>query len=72
MSRLFLRLALAFLAFVIAGSLGLVLWLGSEERRESEESFTAMARTNAKFLQTGAPLTDRTALSLREVLGVKV
>ena len=72
MSRLFLRLALAFLAFVIAGSLALVLWLGSEERRESQELFTAMARTNAKFLQTGAPLTDRTALSLREVLGVKV
>ncbi len=72
MSRLFLRLALAFVAFVIAGSLALVLWLGAEERRQSQELFAAMARTNARFLQTGAPLTDRTALSLREVLGVKV
>ncbi len=72
MSRLFLRLALAFGAFVVAGSLALLLWLGSEERRQSQELFVAMARTNARFLQTGAPLTDRTALSLREVLGVKV
>ncbi len=72
MSRLFLRLAVAFLAFVIVGSLALVFWLGAEERRQSQELFAAMARTNANFLRTGAPLTERTELSLSEVLGVDV
>ncbi len=72
MSRLSLRLALAFLAYVVAGSLALVFWLGSEERRQSQELFAAMAKANADFVRTGAPLTERTALSLSEVLGVTV
>lgn len=72
MSRLSLRLAVAFLAFVVAGSLALVLWMGAEERRQSRELFAAMAKANANFVRTGAPLTERTELSLSEVLGVEV
>lgn len=72
MSRLSLRLAVAFLAFVVAGSLALVLWMGAEERRQSRELFAAMAKANANFVRTGAPLTERTELSLSEVLGVDV
>jgi signal transduction histidine kinase len=72
MSRLSLRLALAFLAFVVAGSLALVFWMASEERRQSRELFAAMAKANADFVKTGAPLTERTELSLSEVLGVDV
>ncbi len=72
MSRLSLRLAAAFLAFVIAGSLAIVLWMASEEKRQSREMFAAMAKSNADFVRTGAPLTERTARSLSEVLGVEV
>ncbi len=72
MSRLSLRLAVAVLAFVVAGSLALVFWMGAEERRQSRELFAATAKANADFVRTGAPLTERTELSLSEVLGVDV
>jgi signal transduction histidine kinase len=67
------RLAAAFLAFVVVGSLALVWWLGMEEVRQSRAQFAALAETNAKFLRTqNLPPTERTAQSLREVLGVEV
>ena len=72
MSRLFIRFAATFLTFVIAGSLALVFWMSAEERRQSRELFAAMAKANADFVRTGAPITERTALSLSEVLGVSV
>lgn len=72
MSRLFIRFAATFLTFVIAGSLALVFWMSAEERRQSRELFAAMAKANADFVRTGAPITERTALSLSEMLGVSV
>ena len=72
MSRLSLRLAAAFLAFVVAGSLAIVFWMASEERRQSREQFAELARTTAEFLKTGAPLTGRTAQSLSKAMGLGV
>jgi len=67
------RLALPFLAFVVAGSLALVWWLGNQELRSSRKLFTVMARTTAEFVrkQNLAP-SSRTAEALGDVLGVKV
>ncbi len=71
MSRLSLRLAVAFLAFVVAGSLALVLWMGAEERRQSRELFAAMAKANAElFTSQNYPISSRTADAVSEVLGV--
>jgi signal transduction histidine kinase len=67
------RLVLPFVGFVVAGSLALVWWLGAEEQRQSREIFAAMARTNAEFIRAqNLPLTERTARSLSEVLGVRM
>ncbi len=71
--KLSFRLAAAFVAFVVLGSLALVLWLGFEERRQLREQFAAMARTNAEFIRAqNLPPTERTARSLGEVLGLDV
>lgn len=73
MNSLTRRLTLPFVAFVIAGSLALVLWLGAEEQRQSREQFAAMARTNAAFIRSqNLPASERTAQALGEVLGVRV
>jgi signal transduction histidine kinase len=73
MTSLAQRLTLAFAAFVMAGSVALVLWLGAEERRKSRESFAAVAETNAHFIGAQKlPLTERTAEALSDVLGVTV
>ncbi len=73
MSRLSLRLAVAFVAFVVAGSLALVFWISNEERRQSRGAFLKLADSNASFLQEARlPLTQRTAESLKAVLGVHV
>nr|ACO70939.1 integral membrane sensor signal transduction histidine kinase [uncultured Verrucomicrobiota bacterium] len=67
------RLAAAFLAFVVVGTLALAFWLSAEEVRQSRAQFVEMARTNAEFLRTQhLPPTERTAQSLQEVLRVKV
>ena len=71
--KLSFRLAAAFVTFVVLGSLALVLWHGFEERRQSREMFAAMAKTNAEFIRAqNLPLTERTARSLGEVLGLDV
>ena len=73
MNSLTRRLTLPFVAFVVAGSLALVLWIGVEERRQSREQFAAMARTNAAFVRSqNLPMSERTAQALGEVLGVRV
>ena len=71
MSRLSLRLAAAFLAFVIAGSLAIVFWMALEERRQSREQFAELARTTAElFKSQNYPLSPRTADPMSEALGV--
>lgn len=71
--KLSVRLAAAFVTFVVLGSLALVLWLGFEERRQSRELFAGMAKTNAEFIRAqNLPPTERTARSLGEVLGLDV
>jgi signal transduction histidine kinase len=73
MTSLAQRVTVAFAAFVMAGSVALVLWLGAEERRKSRESFVEVARTNAHFIRAqNLPLTERTAKALSDVLGVTV
>lgn len=73
MNSLTRRLTLPFVAFVVAGSLALVLWIGVEEQRQSREQFAAMARTNAAFIRSqNLPASERTAQALGEVLGVRV
>lgn len=73
MNSLTRRLTLPFVAFVVAGSLALVLWIGVEERRQSRGQFAAMARTNAAFIRSqNLPVSERTAQALGEVLGVRV
>lgn len=73
MNSLTRRLTLPFVAFVVAGSLALVLWVGVEERRQSRGQFAAMARTNAAFIRSqNLPVSERTAQALGEVLGVRV
>ncbi len=73
MNSLTRRLTLPFVAFVVAGSLALVLWIGVEERRQSRGQFSAMARTNAAFVRSqNLPTSERTAQALGEVLGVRV
>ena len=73
MNSLTRRLTLPFVAFVVAGSLALVLWIGVEEQRQSRGQFAAMARTNAAFIHAqNLPPSERTAQALGEVLGVRV
>ncbi len=73
MNSLTRRLTLPFVAFVVAGSLALVLWFGAEEKRQSREQFAAIARTNAAFIYAqNLPNSERTAQALGEVLGVSV
>lgn len=49
-TRLWLSIAGPFLLFVVTGSIVLVLWMQTAARRESRAVFTALARTNADFL----------------------
>jgi signal transduction histidine kinase len=67
------RLTLPFAGFVVAGSLALVWWLGVEERRQMQELLATTARTNVEFIRgQNLPLTERTARSLSDVLGVQM
>ena len=70
---LWLRIALPFLCFVVAGSLALVFWLQVTAQRESRSVFAALAKTNADFIRSEhVPTTERTADALSRVLGVEV
>ena len=67
------QLALPFLAFVIAGSIALVIWVRHEALRESRRQFVELAESNARFIrESGLPRTERTAAGLRQALGVHV
>src|SRR5579862_2831729 len=72
-SSLWLRLALPFLLFAVAGSLVLALWLQAAAERESRHVFATLARTNADFIKN-ARLTpnERVAEYLGRVLNMHV
>src|SRR5580658_4185222 len=50
-TRLWLSIAGPFLLFVAVGSIVLALWMQAAARRESRAVFTALARTNANFIE---------------------
>ena len=72
-STLWLRLAAPFLLFVVAGSIGIALWLHAAARRESQTVFATLARTNADFIRSAKlPANERVAESIGRVLGMDV
>src|ERR1700749_1638889 len=72
-SSLWLRLALPFLLFVVAGSSALALWLHASAQRESRHVFATLARTNANFIKsTRLPANERVADYLSRVLNMHV
>jgi signal transduction histidine kinase len=71
--KLSFRLAAAFVAFVVLGSLALVLWMRQAELQQSRDRFLASANSNAFFIREAKlPPTERTAESLKALLGVTV
>jgi signal transduction histidine kinase len=72
-SSLWLRLALPFLLFVVAGSTALALWLHAAAERESRHVFATLARTNADFIKSARlPANERVADYLGRVLNMRV
>jgi signal transduction histidine kinase len=72
-SSLWLRLALPFLLFVVAGSTALALWLHAAAERESRHVFATLARTNADFNKSAhLPANERVADYLGRVLNMRV
>jgi signal transduction histidine kinase len=71
--RLWVRIAIPFLLFLVAGTVLLLLVLGGAFQRISQTEFEALARTNADFIHTEhLPRTDRLAAYLSRILGVEV
>lgn len=72
-SSLWLRLALPFLLFVVAGSMALALWLHAAAERESRHVFATIAHTNADFIKSARlPANERVADYLSRVLNMHV
>jgi len=72
-SSLWLRLALPFLLFVVAGSTALALWLHAAALRESRHVFATLAHTNADFIKSARlPANERVADYLSRVLNMRV
>jgi signal transduction histidine kinase len=72
-SSLWLRLALPFLLFVVAGSSALALWLQAAAQRESRHVFATLARTNADLIKSARlPANERVADYLSRVLNMRV
>jgi signal transduction histidine kinase len=70
---LWLRIALPFLLFVVAGSIVLCAWLYTSARRDSRNLFGVLARTNADFIRTSKlPASERMAFELSRILDVQV
>jgi signal transduction histidine kinase len=72
-SSLWLRLALPFLLFVVAGSTVLAFWLHAAAERESRHVFATLARTNADFIKSARlSANERVADYLGRVLNMRV
>lgn len=70
---LWLRIALPFLLFVVAGSVILVVWLYVNARNESRALFVTLARTNADFIRSShLPTSSRMAAELGRILDMQV
>jgi len=70
---LWLRIALPFLLFVVAGSVILCAWLYGSASRESRKLFATLARTNADFIRTSQlPTSERMATELSRILDLQV
>lgn len=73
MTALSRKLAIPFFAYVVAGSLALVLWIRSEALRESRRRFVELAETNARFIREAQlPRSERTAEGLGRALALDV
>jgi signal transduction histidine kinase len=70
--RITFRLMAASMCFVLVGSISLLAWIDHQSRVQSDRLFLETARANAQFIRTGAPLSDKTAQSLSEVLQMDV
>ncbi|MCE9519872.1 MAG: hypothetical protein K8R87_10010 [Verrucomicrobia bacterium] len=71
--RLSWRIGLPFAAFVLAGSVALVVWMGWNLANEDRARFEMLARTNADFInRVQLPASDRMAEQLRQVIGNSV
>jgi len=72
-STLWLRLAAPLLLFVVAGSIGIALWLHAAARRESRTVFATLARTSADFIRNAKlPANERVAESIGRVQNMEV
>lgn len=68
-----MRLGLAFVGFVVAGSLLLLAWFGHQQRRQSEELFVALAKADAEFIrEMHLPRSEKLASDLRRLLKTDV
>ncbi|MCB1279101.1 HAMP domain-containing sensor histidine kinase [Prosthecobacter sp.] len=64
------RFGLAFLSFVVVGSLLLLAWLRQREREESNRLFHALAQADAEFVrQMNLPRSERLARDLERLVG---
>ncbi len=71
--NLWLRVAIPFLAFVVAGTIALLFFLNAAYQQQSSTEFAALAAANAEFIRAAhIPPTDRFAGYLSSVLGVEV
>ena len=70
---LWLRIALPFLLFVVAGSIILCAWLYGSASRGSMKLFATLARTNADFIRSSQlPASERMATELSRILDLQV
>ena len=70
---LWLRIALPFFLFVVAGSFLLLAWLYVSASRESRDQFAMLARNNADFIRTSRlPATEHMAVELGRILELQV
>lgn len=71
--RLWVRITVSFLLFVVIGTVGLVFLLNAAFQRLSHREFAALAKANAEFIRvTRLPTTDRLASYLSQMLGTEV
>ncbi len=67
------RFGIAFLVFVVAGSLLLLAWFGQQEREQSARLFTALARADADFIrELKLPRSEKLAADLGRLLKMEV
>ncbi|MBX7207414.1 MAG: HAMP domain-containing histidine kinase [Verrucomicrobiaceae bacterium] len=67
------RFGIAFLVFVVAGSLLLLAWLGAQERVQSARLFAALAKADADFIrELKLPRSEKLASDLGRLLKMEV